>query len=151
MRRSLSANREPRTANRIKDDAYWMSLAAAEARKAEKEGEVPVGAVAVLNGKKIASAHNRPIKSNDPTAHAEILTLRKAAKRVRNYRLSGIILYVTKEPCPMCKGALVWARVKKVVYGCPDIKGLNHRCIVKGGVLRKETAQILRNFFKKKR
>ena len=128
-----------------------MKAALREAARAGRAGEVPVGAMAVLNGKKIASAHNRPIALNDPTAHAEILALRKAARRLKNYRLNGIILYVTKEPCAMCKGALVWARVERVVWGCLDVKSVNHKFKTTRGVLKEESAKILQNFFKKKR
>ncbi len=134
-------------------DAYWMRLALAQARKAQETGEVPVGAVAVLNGKRIATAHNRPISARDPTAHAEILCLRKAAKKLRNYRLNGIILYVTKEPCAMCSGALVPARVKKVVFGCPDPKAgvSNHHFEIVGGVLKNDCRKLLQGFFKERR
>lgn len=128
-----------------------MKAALREAAQAEKQGEVPVGAVAVLNGSKIASAHNRTLNLNDPTAHAEILCLRRASNKLRNYRLNGIILYVTKEPCAMCKGALVWARVGKVVWGCSDIKPLNHRYKTTRGVLKEESIKILQSFFKKRR
>ena len=128
-----------------------MSLAIKEAQKAARAGEVPVGAVAVLDGKKIASAYNQSVSKNDPTAHAEILALRKVAKLVRNYRLSGIILYVTKEPCAMCAGALVWARVKKLVWGCPDLKAANHKFAVKRGVLKEHCRSLLQKFFKAKR
>ena len=128
-----------------------MRLALAEAKKAAKIGEVPIGAVAVLNGKKIASAHNAPISRKDPTAHAEILCLRHASKRLGNYRLNGIILYVTKEPCAMCKGALVWARVAKVVWGCPDIKATNHKFLVKRGVLKEHCGRLLQKFFRARR
>jgi len=128
-----------------------MKAALAEARKAAKAGEVPVGAVAVRDGKRIASAHNRPISLNDPTAHAEILCLRRASKKLRNYRLNGIILYVTKEPCAMCRGALVWARIERLVWGCPDIKPANHEFRTTRGVLKQESARILQGFFKKRR
>lgn len=128
-----------------------MRLALREAARAAKAGEVPVGAVAVLNGRKIASAHNRPIAFNDPTAHAEILCLRRASKKLRNYRLNGIILYVTKEPCVMCKGALVWARIARVVWGCPDVKPPNHHFKTTRGVLKEKSARILQSFFKKRR
>ncbi len=133
------------------DDIRWMSVALKEAQKAESKGEVPIGAVAVLNGKKIASAHNASISKKDPTAHAEILCLRRASKRLGMYRLNGIILYVTKEPCAMCKGALVWARVERLVYGCPDVKAPNHKFKTTRGVLRELSVQILQNFFKSKR
>jgi len=128
-----------------------MRAALREAARAGRAGEVPVGAVAVLNGKKIASAHNRPIALNDPTAHAEILVLRKSARRLKNYRLNGIILYVTKEPCAMCQGALVGARVARVVWGCSDLKPPNHHFKITRGVLKEESAKILQSFFKKKR
>ncbi|OGR88711.1 MAG: hypothetical protein A3A86_02035 [Elusimicrobia bacterium RIFCSPLOWO2_01_FULL_60_11] len=128
-----------------------MKAALAEARKAAKAGEVPVGAVAVRDGKRIASAHNRPISLNDPTAHAEILCLRRASKKLRNYRLNGIILYVTKEPCAMCRGALVWARVERVVWGCPDIKPANHKFKITRGVCKAESARLLKGFFKHRR
>ena len=133
------------------DDAFWMEAALADARKAVGEGEVPVGAVAVLNGKKIASAHNRPISLKDPTAHAEILCLRRASKKLGNYRLNGIILYVTKEPCAMCRGALVWARIERLVWGCPDLKPANHKFRTTRKVLHGESALLLRGFFKKRR
>ncbi len=135
----------------ISDDIRWMSLALKEARKAEKAGEVPVGAVAVFNGKKIASAHNAPISKDDPTAHAEILCLRRASKRVGNYRLNGIILYVTKEPCAMCMGALVWARIDRLVYGCADVRPQNHKVKVTGGVLESESKEVLQKFFRSRR
>ena len=148
-----------------RDDAYWMRLALKEARKAEKKGEVPVGAVAVLNREKIASAHNLSIQSSDPTAHAELVALRRAGLRLRNYRLSDIIMYVTKEPCAMCAGALVWARVRKVVFGCRDpqagacgslfdfskVKNFNHSFEAHGGVLEQECRHLLVKFFRKKR
>ena len=149
----------------VKDDAFWMARALALARKSAEAGEVPIGAVAVLDGKKVASAYNLSIRSNDPTAHAEIVCLRKAARSLRNYRLADIILYVTKEPCAMCAGALVWARVKRVVFGCRDskagalgsvmdlskAKGMNHRFETAGGVLEKECRAVLRRFFQDKR
>ena len=128
-----------------------MKAALREARKAAQAGEVPVGAVAVLNGKKVASAFNRSISLNDPSAHAEVLCLRKAAKKLRNYRLNGIILYVTKEPCAMCRGALVWARVARVVWGCPDVKPANHKFKTTRGVFKEECKKILQDFFKGRR
>ncbi|OGR83978.1 MAG: hypothetical protein A2901_02475 [Elusimicrobia bacterium RIFCSPLOWO2_01_FULL_54_10] len=128
-----------------------MRAALGEARKAAKAGEVPIGAVAVLNGKKIASAYNSPIAKKDPTAHAEILALRRASKKLGNYRLNGIILYVTKEPCAMCKGALLHARVARLVYGCPDVKGPNHRFKVTRNILKEEAKDVLQRFFKARR
>lgn len=140
-----------------------MVLALEEARQAMEEGEVPVGAVAVLDDKIIARDHNRSISLNDPTAHAEILVLRKAAMELRNYRLNGVEIYVTKEPCPMCLGAMIHARISKLVYGAEDEKGgafssfsmdlnkANHRFEVIKGVLKEEAAELLRKFFRKKR
>jgi tRNA(adenine34) deaminase len=148
-----------------KDDAYWMRQALAQARAAARKGEVPVGAVLVRNGVRVAAAHNRPIAAQDPSAHAEILALRRAARRLKNYRLDGTILYVTLEPCAMCAGALVWARIAKVVYGCSDLKAgacgtildlsqvraFNHRFEVSGGVLAEESRRLLQDFFRKRR
>lgn len=149
----------------VSADSHWMQLALKEAKKADKKGEVPVGAVAVYKGKKIASAHNLSISCSDPTAHAEILCLRKAAKQLKNYRLAGIILYVTVEPCAMCAGAMVWARIKKLVFGCKDKKAgacgsvlnlsnhkkFNHRFEVTGGILEEDCRQLLQTFFEKRR
>src|SRR5580765_4467642 len=104
------------------DDLRWMAEALNEAVRAEALNEVPVGAVVVLNGERIGRGHNAPIKSNDPTAHAEIRALRAAAQHVRNYRLVDATLYVTVEPCLMCMGALLHARVQRVVFGCYDAK-----------------------------
>ncbi len=140
-----------------------MRLAMAEALKGEEEGEVPVGAVLVLEGQLLASAHNRSITLSDPTAHAEILVLREGGRALGNYRLEGAELYVTKEPCLMCLGAMIHARIKRLVYGAKDEKAgafsafsvdisrANHRFEIIGGVLEKENSEILRNFFKKRR
>jgi len=138
-----------------------MQLALAEAGQAETEGEVPVGAVVVREGEVIAAAHNRPIAAKDPTAHAEILALRAAAERLGNYRLAGCDLYVTLEPCAMCVGALVHARLQRLVYAAADPKGgavasclkllesphWNHRVEVRAGVLADEAAALLQRFF----
>ncbi|MCX5905795.1 MAG: tRNA adenosine(34) deaminase TadA [Deltaproteobacteria bacterium] len=146
-------------------DEQYMHLALEEARRAGEEGEVPVGAVLVREGKIIARGHNRPITLSDPTAHAEILALREGAAKVGNYRLPGSRLYVTVEPCVMCAGALLQARVMRLVYGAEDWKGggvhslfslledqrLNHRVEVKSGVLLEECREILQRFFKDKR
>ena len=142
-----------------------MNKALEQATKAKKLGEVPVGAVLVYKGKLISSSCNLTISSNDPTAHAEILVLRKAAKRLKNYRLADTIVYVTMEPCSMCAGALLWARVKKVAFGCWDKKSgcfgsvfnlsqvhsFNHRLKVMGGLLEPECREIVQSFFKQKR
>jgi tRNA(adenine34) deaminase len=142
-----------------------MRRALREAQKADSEGEVPVGAVVVQDGKIIARAHNRPLSLSDPSAHAEILALRRAAKKLRNYRLKGCDLYVTIEPCAMCAGAIIQARLRRVVYGTPDPKAgacgsaltvlnhpkANHQVEVVSGVLAGECAGITREFFRKRR
>jgi len=143
------------------DDAKLMRSALAEAAKAAAAGEVPVGAVIVRGGKIVARGSNRPIRTSDPTAHAEIVALRKAAKKAGNYRLPDCNLYVTVEPCAMCLGAIVQARIRRLVFGAPDPKGgavssamkfpfarLNHRPEILGGVLAGESAQLLRDFFR---
>ncbi len=144
----------------------YMQIALSEAHKAEKTDEVPVGAVLVdANGEILAQTHNQTITLNDPTAHAEILALRTAADRIGNYRLTGTTLYVTIEPCIMCMGALVNARVKKLVYGPQDPKWgaagslynfaedqrLNHRIKTIQGILEQESRTLIQNFFRKRR
>jgi tRNA(adenine34) deaminase len=143
------------------DDRPFMEQALAEAAHGAEAGEVPVGAVVVSSGEVIARAHNLPVAENDPTAHAEILALRAAAQKLGNYRLTGCDLYVTLEPCAMCAGALVHARVRRLVYGAADPKGgavvsclrllesphWNHRIEVAGGVLAEESAALLQRFF----
>jgi tRNA(adenine34) deaminase len=146
-------------------DEEFMRLALAEAEKALQAGEVPVGAVVVRGGEVIASAHNGPVGLKDPSAHAEILALRRAAAAEGNYRLAGTTLYVTIEPCLMCAGALIHARVSRLVFGATDPKGgavvslygvlqdgrLNHRVEATGGVLREACSEILSRFFREKR
>lgn len=138
-----------------------MEQALDEAHQAEAEGEVPVGAVVVQNGEVIARAHNRPVSACDPTAHAEMLALRAAAEHLGNYRLSGCDVYTTLEPCAMCAGALVHARIRRLVYAAADPKAgavhshlrlleashLNHRVEVVSGVLAEEAAALLQRFF----
>ncbi|MBY0280060.1 tRNA adenosine(34) deaminase TadA [Candidatus Binatia bacterium] len=147
------------------DDREWMRIALAEARRAAAEDEVPIGAVVVLDGREIARAHNQPILRRDPTAHAEVLALRAAAERVGAYRLPGSVLYATVEPCAMCLGAALHARVARVVYGAADPKGgaagtvldlravpaLNHEIAVVGGVAAEDSARLLRDFFAARR
>ena len=141
-----------------------MREALAEAAKAAARGEVPVGAVLVKDGRVIARGFNRPIGAHDPTAHAEIVALRRAAKRLGNYRLTGVDLYVTVEPCAMCLGAAVQARLRRVVFGAPDPKAgavsstmtfpferLNHRPEIAGGILAAASAGLLREFFRRRR
>ncbi len=149
----------------MSSDEEFMQVALAEARTAAGEGEVPVGAVAVLEGKVVARGHNRTIALNDPTAHAEILALRGAAACLGNYRLNGVDLYVTLEPCAMCAGALVQARIRRLVYGADDPKAgavcscarlleapfLNHRIEVSFGVLGEACGALLQEFFLERR
>ncbi len=147
-------------------DEAFMRQAMALARRAEAEGEVPVGAVLVLDGEVIGEGWNRPITGNDPTAHAEIIALRDAGQRMKNYRLPGTTLYVTLEPCPMCAGAIIHSRVSRVVFGAVDPKGgaagsvfrllpsdnrFNHYVQAEGGVLAGECAELLRAFFRSRR
>ncbi|MCF8053668.1 MAG: tRNA adenosine(34) deaminase TadA [Deltaproteobacteria bacterium] len=146
-------------------DEQYLRLALKEARRALQKNEVPIGAVAVCGGKVTAKAHNQTISKNDPTAHAEVLALRKAAKAVGNYRLTATTLYVTIEPCAMCVGALLHARIKRLVFGATEPKGgcvvskvqlltpglFNHQIAVTGGVLSEECAAILSGFFQQKR
>jgi len=147
------------------ENSYWMRRALHLARRAEAEGEVPVGAVLVRGGEVLGEGGNCPIGSSDPTAHAEIVALRNAAASVGNYRLPGSVLYVTLEPCVMCAGAIIHARVARVVFGARDRKGgaaggvfdvlgtdrLNHRVMVEGGVLEGECGELLRAFFRRRR
>ena len=142
-------------------DEQFMRLAIEEARIADRLGEVPVGAVVVKDGEVIARGHNLRERSQDPSAHAELIAIRKAAARLGSYRLIDCTVYVTLEPCPMCAGALVNARVGRVVWGCDDPKAgatrtlftigddprLNHRFQMRGGVLDQATADLLREFF----
>lgn len=143
----------------------WMREALMEARKAEAEGEIPVGALILLNEKIIARSHNCSIQNHDPAAHAEIDALRQAGRAIRNYRLPGSIMVVTIEPCVMCIGAMIHARVEEMIYGAPDLKGggvascfqlanapqLNHKIRVTSGVLEEECSAILKNFFSARR
>ncbi len=142
----------------------FMRLALAEARRAEAEGEVPIGALLVRDGAVVAAGFNQPIGASDPTAHAEIVALRAAAREARNYRLPGTTLYVTIEPCLMCVGAILSARVATVVYGADepkfgavrsliDAKSLatTHHFDVVGGVLEPECRKLMQDFFKTKR
>ena len=146
-------------------DEKWMALAIEQAKLAEKIGEVPVGAVLVQDNQLIASAHNQPISNNDPTAHAEIKLLRAAGKQLNNYRFPNTTLYVTLEPCTMCLGAMIHARVSRIVFGaydektgvcgsCQDLstsKCFNHSIETEGGILADECKQLLQKFFKKRR
>jgi tRNA(adenine34) deaminase len=148
-----------------REDVKFMRAALGEAARAMKEEEVPVGAVVVYEGRILARAHNRSLHLYDPTAHAEILALRRAARKLGNYRLPGCSLYATIEPCAMCAGAIVQARLRCVVFGTEDPKAgaggsvlailnhpqLNHRVEVRRGVLKEECASMLREFFRHRR
>lgn len=147
------------------DDERWMRQALGLARRAEEYGEVPVGAVVTLNDEIIGEGWNQPIGRNDPTAHAEIMALRRAAERIGNYRLAGCALIVTLEPCVMCAGASVHARIARVAYGARDPKAgaagsvfeilgsarFNHYVEVRGGILEAECCGLLRRFFERRR
>ncbi len=146
-------------------DAAMMREALAEARAAAERGEVPVGALVVHEGRVVARGGNRTIADCDPTAHAEMVALREAARVIGNYRLVGATVYVTVEPCAMCAGALIQARVARLVYGCAEPKGgavrsslgvlenpvTNHRVEVVAGVMAEECAEALREFFEARR
>ena len=144
-------------------DEYFMKLALTEAAEAARRGDVPVGALVVMEGRVLSAASNR--KEKDPTAHAEILALRKAALLLDTWNLRGAELYVSVEPCPMCAGALVLSRISRLVFGCPDPRAgacgtlydivrdtrLNHRSAVRSGVLENECADLMTSFFRRRR
>jgi tRNA(adenine34) deaminase len=146
-------------------DQQFMRMAIEQAQLAAQSGEVPVGAVLVRDGQVISRAFNKPIANHDPSAHAEMLVLREAALAEENYRIPGTTLYVTLEPCAMCSGAMLHARVGRVVYGAPDpktgaagsvldlfsSKQINHQTSVEGGIMGEECGQLLRDFFKGRR
>ena len=147
-------------------DQVFMKRALELARKAESQGEVPVGAVLVRNGEIIGEGWNQPILQHDPTAHAEIMALRSAGQNMENYRLPATTLYVTLEPCPMCAGAIIHARVDRLVFAAadprtgaagsvfdllPSDERFNHRTVIESGVLAEEASTMLKEFFQKKR
>ena len=149
----------------ILDDNYWMSLALEQCQFASKAGEVPVGAVLVKDGELVATGWNQPISKIDPTEHAEINCLRNAAKQLDNYRMPGCDLYVTLEPCAMCAGALVHARIQRLIFGATEPRAgtavsqinllqtdwMNHKVEVTGGVMADQCGQVLKDFFKARR
>ena len=151
--------------SRIPEDEKWMQHAISLARRAQEEGEVPVGAVIVENNQIIGEGWNRPIRMVDPTAHAEISALRDAAARKQNYRIPGAVMYVTLEPCVMCAGAIFQARLGQVVFGTYDPKSgaagsainlfdnltLNHHSQITGGILQQECTSLLQEFFRERR
>ena len=146
-------------------DEFWMEEALREAQRAQAAGEVPVGAVVVYEGQIVGRGYNRPISTNDPTAHAEMLALREAGQRLGNYRLGGCDLYVTVEPCAMCAGAIVHGRIRRLVYGADDPKAgavvsimrtlenpaLNHQVQVVSGVLAGRCMEQVQGFFRERR
>jgi tRNA(adenine34) deaminase len=162
MQRSLCENR---AMNQDDASAGYMRAALELAHEAARAGEVPVGAVVVSEGRIVGRGYNRPISSHDPTAHAEIVALRDAAERLGNYRLPGCELYVTLEPCAMCVGAMVHARIARIVFGAPDPKtgacgsivdlpalaAFNHHGTFEGGLLAEECGAVLRRFFAERR
>ena len=149
----------------IKPDEFFMRFALAEAEQARDADEVPIGAVIVLERKIIGRGYNQPISSHDPTAHAEIIALRDAARTIGNYRLTGATLYVTIEPCAMCAGALINARIKRLVYGAADARAgaitsvfqigtnssLNHQVEITTGILETECRELMQAFFRQRR
>lgn len=149
----------------VSADVFWMSRALLQARTAAARAEVPVGAVIVRAGDVLGEGHNRTITDGDPTAHAEVVAIRQAAASVGDWRLIECTLYVTLEPCAMCAGAIVLARIPRVVYGARDPKAgmvdslgnllrdprLNHRCEVAAGVLAEESSELLKGFFRERR
>ena len=149
----------------VEIDRQFMQQALEQAELAALAGEVPVGAVIVRNGEVIARAFNQPITKHDPSAHAEMLALRQAALSEENYRLPDTTLYVTLEPCTMCAGAMLHARIDRIVYGAADpktgaagsvldvfsSKQINHQTVIEGGVMAQECGQLLRDFFKERR
>ena len=150
---------------RSRDDESWMEQALEQARMAAQAGDVPVGALVIKDGEIIGLGHNRNLLDHDPAAHAEIIALRQAAARVGNHRLTGCEMFVTIEPCAMCAGALVHARLARLVYGTSDPKagaagsvlqvlnhpGLNHKMEIRSGVLAEKCSEILQKFFREKR
>ena len=146
-------------------DQQFMRMAIEQAQLAAQADEVPVGAVLVRDGQVISKAFNKPIANHDPSAHAEMLAIREAALAEENYRIPGSTLYVTLEPCAMCSGAMLHARIDRVVYGAPDpktgaagsvfdlfsSKQINHQTSVEGGIMSEECGQLLRDFFKGRR
>jgi len=149
----------------LDSDEQFMSLALQEAQKSQEMKEVPVGAIIVMNGEVISKSHNKSISQNDPTSHAEINALRNAAEKIGNYRLTGATLYATLEPCAMCYGAIVHARITRLVFGAYDSKTgvcgssiklhekecFNHSPQITGGVLEEECSLLLKDFFKERR
>ncbi len=152
-------------ANREIEDIIWMRLALEQAGQAHEIGEVPVGAIAVYDGRIVGQGYNRKESDQDPTAHAEMIALRQAAQYLSNWRLIGVTLYCTLEPCPMCAGAMIQARLQRLVYGAPDTRfgadgtvvevlsepAFNHHVQVTSGILAEEAGELLQRFFRRLR
>ena len=163
--RNRAVNAPVRVTSTPESDKRFMDAALEEARAAEAAGEIPVGAVVVVDGKIIARAGNETLRSGDPTAHAEVLALRRAAQVAKNHRLTNSTLYVTLEPCPMCSGAISEARCARIVYGAGDrrrgalegalrlfdLPGVNHRPVIEGGLMAEEGESLMREFFARRR
>ena len=161
----MANDQRPATGEALRSDELWMEEALRYAQRALEMDEVPVGAIVLCDGKIVGRGWNRNITDSDPTAHAEIVALREAGATVGNYRLSDCEVFVTIEPCPMCAGAMVHARIKRLVYGSDDPKAgavrsvmqvlnhpqLNHKLEVRSGVLAGRSAELLQTFFKKRR
>jgi tRNA(adenine34) deaminase len=162
----MPGNRKKLEVGSMKSDQGYMKMALAEARQVAERGEVPIGAVVVSpDGQILGRSGNRPIELHDPSGHAEMLAMRQAASALGNYRLTGCTIFVTLEPCPMCAGAMVHARLARVVFAADDPKGggmisqyrigsdglLNHSLIVEGGLLAEESSRLLRDFFRERR
>jgi len=160
-----NADIETSVDERSQKDRFFMDFALSEARLAAAEEEVPIGAVVVLGDRIVGIGHNQPIRLKDPTAHAEILAIRQAAASIGNYRLTGADLYVTIEPCAMCAGAIVNARIARLIYGATDLRAggvdtifqicsnssLNHQVDVISGVMAEESRALMQEFFRKRR
>lgn len=161
----MKSSNSPLSAEDQFSDEYWMEAALARAATAQSLGEVPVGAVVVANNQLIGEGWNTPIRDHDPSAHAEMQAIRMAARHQQNYRLVGATLYVTLEPCPMCAGAIVHARLDRVVYGASDLKTgaagsamqllnhaqLNHQPTITAGILHSQCSQVISAFFAQRR
>jgi tRNA(adenine34) deaminase len=161
----MSSNSHQRDSMLLPDDAAWMQLALEQARLAEHSGEVPVGALVIRDGEILGRGFNRNLLDNDPTAHAEIVAIREAAINIGNHRLPGCTLFCTIEPCAMCAGAMIHARLARLVYGAADLKAgaagsvldvinhpqLNHKMQVTAGVLEEDCSRLLKAFFAAKR
>lgn len=155
----------PLNGSKAEIDVYWMQIALHLAEHAKQMGEVPVGAVLVKEGRHVATGFNQPISNNDPSAHAEIIALRQGAQVLGNYRLLNTTLYVTLEPCTMCVGAMVHARIQRVVFAAREPKtgavvsqfqllqpnGHNHQIEIEEGILKEQSSQLLKDFFKQRR